>query len=175
MVERHGSLDIVVNAAGVAGGGPGAPGGDRGVERVIGVNLTGTFLVCKHASEVMLRQRSGSIVNISSIEGIEGTEGGSAYNASKAGVVMLTKTIAIDYGLARHPGQRDLPRGRRHAAAALADRPARHGEVPRRDARRPQARPVRGARARSPRAPPFLAVRRRLVRDRPRARGRRRA
>jgi NAD(P)-dependent dehydrogenase (short-subunit alcohol dehydrogenase family) len=68
-------------------------------DRVIGINLTGTFLVCKHAVAAMLAGgRGGSIVNISSIEGIEGTEGGSAYNASKAGVILLSKTMAIDYG-----------------------------------------------------------------------------
>jgi NAD(P)-dependent dehydrogenase (short-subunit alcohol dehydrogenase family) len=55
-------------------------------------------LVCKHALRPMLAQRSGSIVNIASIEGLEGTEGGSAYNASKGGVVILTKNLAIDYG-----------------------------------------------------------------------------
>lgn len=54
--------------------------------------------MCKHATAQMLTQKRGSIINISSIEGIEGTEGGSAYNASKAGVILLTKTMAIDYG-----------------------------------------------------------------------------
>jgi NAD(P)-dependent dehydrogenase (short-subunit alcohol dehydrogenase family) len=46
----------------------------------------------------MIERRSGSIVNIASIEGVEGTEGGSSYNASKGAVVLLTKNIAIDYG-----------------------------------------------------------------------------
>jgi len=99
IVAAHGALDVVVNAAGVAGGGPVHMVSLEEWDRVMGVNLTGTFLVCKHAVEQMLRQQRGSIVNISSIEGIEGTEGGSAYNASKAGVILLTKTIAIDYGL----------------------------------------------------------------------------
>jgi NAD(P)-dependent dehydrogenase (short-subunit alcohol dehydrogenase family) len=48
----------------------------------------------------MLEQRSGSIINVASIEGIEGTEGGSVYNASKGAVVLLTKNMAIDYGRA---------------------------------------------------------------------------
>jgi NAD(P)-dependent dehydrogenase (short-subunit alcohol dehydrogenase family) len=65
---------------------------------VLDVNLKGTYLVCKHALVAMVEQRAGNIVNIASIEGIEGTEGGSAYNASKGGVVLLTKNMAIDYG-----------------------------------------------------------------------------
>jgi NAD(P)-dependent dehydrogenase (short-subunit alcohol dehydrogenase family) len=67
-------------------------------DRVVDVNLKGTFLVAKHAAAAMVAQGSGSIVNIASIEGLEGTEGGSAYNASKGGVVLLTKNMAIDYG-----------------------------------------------------------------------------
>ena len=98
IAQRFGRIDIVVNAAGVAGGGPVhvVPGDEW--DRVLDVNLKGTFLVAKHAVAVMLRERSGSIINIASVEGIEGTEGGSAYNASKGGVVLLTKNMAIDYG-----------------------------------------------------------------------------
>jgi NAD(P)-dependent dehydrogenase (short-subunit alcohol dehydrogenase family) len=98
VVERFGHLDVVVNAAGVAGGGPVHLVDGDDWDRVLEINLKGTFLVCKHASLAMLAQGHGSIVNIASIEGLEGTEGGSAYNASKGGVVMLTKTMAIDYG-----------------------------------------------------------------------------
>ena len=96
--ERHGRLDVVVNAAGVAGGGPVHMVDLEEFRRVVRVNLEGTFLVCKHTLVPMIEQRSGSIVNIASIEGIEGTEGGSSYNASKGGVVLLTKNMAIDYG-----------------------------------------------------------------------------
>jgi NAD(P)-dependent dehydrogenase (short-subunit alcohol dehydrogenase family) len=100
VVAVHGRLDIVVNSAGVAGGGPVhlVPLSDW--DRVIGVNLTGTFLVSKHALRHMFEQKSGSIINIASVEGIEGTEGGSSYNASKGGVVLLTKNMAVDYGAA---------------------------------------------------------------------------
>jgi NAD(P)-dependent dehydrogenase (short-subunit alcohol dehydrogenase family) len=98
LVARHGRLDSVVNAAGVAGGGPVHLLELDEWNRVLSINLTGTFIVAKHALRPMVTQRSGSIINIASIEGIEGTEGGSAYNASKAGVVMLTKNMAIDYG-----------------------------------------------------------------------------
>jgi NAD(P)-dependent dehydrogenase (short-subunit alcohol dehydrogenase family) len=97
-VARFGRLDVVVNAAGVAGGGPVHTVDAAEWDRVVDINLKGTFLVCKHALEPMLAQRSGSIVNVASVEGLEGTEGGSAYNASKGGVVLLTKNLAIDYG-----------------------------------------------------------------------------
>jgi NAD(P)-dependent dehydrogenase (short-subunit alcohol dehydrogenase family) len=98
VVTEHGHLDVVVNAAGVAGGGPVHLLEEDEWDRVVDVNLKGTFLVDKHSSIHMLAQGSGSIINIASIEGLEGTEGGSAYNASKGGVVMLTKSMAIDYG-----------------------------------------------------------------------------
>lgn len=98
VVAAHGRLDVVVNTAGVAGGGPVHQLSVDEWDRVLDVNLKGTYLVCKHALAVMVEQRAGKIVNIASIEGIEGTEGGSAYNASKGGVVLLTKNMAIDYG-----------------------------------------------------------------------------
>jgi NAD(P)-dependent dehydrogenase (short-subunit alcohol dehydrogenase family) len=98
IVHDHGRLDVVLNAAGVAGGGPIHLLDAAEWDRVIRVNLTGTFLVCKHALTHMIDQRAGSIVNIASIEGVEGTEGGSSYNASKGAVVLLTKNLAIDYG-----------------------------------------------------------------------------
>jgi NAD(P)-dependent dehydrogenase (short-subunit alcohol dehydrogenase family) len=93
-----GRVDVVVNAAGVAGGGAVHMLDAAEWDRIVDVNLKGTFLVCKHALATMVAQRSGSIVNLASIEGLEGTEGGSAYNASKGGVVLLTKNLAIDYG-----------------------------------------------------------------------------
>lgn len=97
VVDRHRRVDTVLNAAGVAGGGPVHQLDAGEWDRVLGVNLKGTFLVCKHALRHMKEQGAGSIVNFASVEGIEGTEGGSAYNASKGGVVLLTKNMAIDY------------------------------------------------------------------------------
>ncbi len=96
--ERFGRLDVVVNSAGVAGGGPVHLLSVEEWDRVVDINLKGTFLVCKHAVPAMLEQGAGSIVNIASIEGLEASEGGSAYNASKAGVVLLTRNMAMDYG-----------------------------------------------------------------------------
>ena len=98
VVAEHSRVDIVVNAAGVAGGGPVHILDETEWDRVVDINLKGTFLVAKHAAIAMLPLKCGSIINIASIEGLEGTEGGSSYNASKGGVVMLTKSIAIDYG-----------------------------------------------------------------------------
>ena len=100
VVAAHGRLDIVVNSAGIAGGGPVHLVDAQDWQKVIDVNLTGTFLVCKHTLRHMVAQGSGSIVNIASIEGVQGTEGGSSYNAAKGGVVILTKNMAIDYGRA---------------------------------------------------------------------------
>ena len=100
VVAAHGRLDIVVNSAGTPGGGPVHLVSLEEWKRVIDVNLTGTFLVSKHALRHMFEAKSGSIINIASVEGIEGTEGGSSYNASKGGVVLLTKNMAVDYGAA---------------------------------------------------------------------------
>lgn len=96
-------IDGVVHAAGVAGGGPVHLLDKVEWDRVIAINLTATFLVAKAALARMIEQprvdgERGSIVTLASIEGLEGTAGGSAYNASKGGVVLLTKNIALDYG-----------------------------------------------------------------------------
>jgi NAD(P)-dependent dehydrogenase (short-subunit alcohol dehydrogenase family) len=103
IVAEHGHLDSVVNAAGVAGGGAVHMVPRSEWERVLTVNLTGTYLVAKHVLAQMLTQprhddgQRGSVVTVASIEGLEGTAGGSAYSASKGGVVILTKNMAIDY------------------------------------------------------------------------------
>jgi NAD(P)-dependent dehydrogenase (short-subunit alcohol dehydrogenase family) len=96
-------LDGVVHAAGIASGGPVHMLDKAEWDRVIAINLTGTFLVAKAAVAKMLEQprvdgERGSIVTLASVEGLEGTAGGSGYNASKGGVVLLTKNIALDYG-----------------------------------------------------------------------------
>jgi len=102
-VAEYGRLDAVVTAAGVAGGGPAHLVDRHEWQRVLDVNLTGTFLTCKHAIAQMLQQEPragerGSVVTIASVEGLEGTAGGSSYNASKGAVVIFTKNMAIDYG-----------------------------------------------------------------------------
>jgi NAD(P)-dependent dehydrogenase (short-subunit alcohol dehydrogenase family) len=105
IVAEHGRVDAVVTAAGVAGGGPAHLLDRHDWQRVLDVNLTGTFLCAKHAIARMLEQdpvdgERGSVVTIASVEGLEGTAGGSSYNASKGAVVIFTKNLAIDYGSA---------------------------------------------------------------------------
>jgi NAD(P)-dependent dehydrogenase (short-subunit alcohol dehydrogenase family) len=90
-------LDVLVTAAGVAGGGPVHALPVEEWDRVQEVNLKGTFLSTKAVLPAMMERRSGSIITIASVEGLEGSEGGSTYNASKGGVVILTKNLAMDY------------------------------------------------------------------------------
>lgn len=96
--EEHGRIDILVTAAGVGDGGPVSMIEDDAWDRVLDINLKGTYLSIKSVLDTMMAQRSGSIITVASVEGLNGTEGGSAYNASKGGVVLLTKNVAIDYG-----------------------------------------------------------------------------
>ena len=95
--ERFGRIDVLLNSAGVAGGGPVHLITVEDWERVIDVNLKGTFLASRQVLPLMLAQGSGSIIHLASVEGLEGFEGGSAYNASKGAVVLLTKNMAMDY------------------------------------------------------------------------------
>lgn len=97
-VRDHGRIDVLVTAAGVAGGGPVHLLDTDEWQRVQDINLKGTFLSAKAVLPPMLERRSGSIVTIASVEGLEGAEGGSTYNASKGGVILLTKNLAMDYG-----------------------------------------------------------------------------
>jgi NAD(P)-dependent dehydrogenase (short-subunit alcohol dehydrogenase family) len=101
--ELTGRIDGVVTSAGVPGGGPVHMVDGASWDHVLGVNLTGTFLTAKHVITQMMGQEPidgerGSVVTVASVEGLEGTAGGSSYNASKGGVVILTKNMAIDYG-----------------------------------------------------------------------------
>ena len=101
--KLSGRIDAVCTFAGVPGGGPVHLVDVSSWDQVIGVNLTGTFFTCKHVITQMLTQdrvddERGSVITVASVEGIEGTAGGSSYNASKGGVNILTKNMAIDYG-----------------------------------------------------------------------------
>jgi 3(or 17)beta-hydroxysteroid dehydrogenase len=94
-IERsRGGLDGLVNAAGIALLGTIEDTDYASWRRVLAVNLDGTFLGCKHAL-ALLKRGGGSIVNLSSISGIVGGHNLTAYNASKGGVRLLTKSVAL--------------------------------------------------------------------------------
>ena len=93
-LSKFGKIDIFVNSAGIAG--PVANVSDYSLEdwtRVININLTGTFLCCRAAVAQMQKNNCGRIVNLASIAGKEGNPAQSAYSASKAGVIALTKSL----------------------------------------------------------------------------------
>jgi 2-dehydro-3-deoxy-L-rhamnonate dehydrogenase (NAD+) len=88
-------IDILVNCAGVAGqNAPSWELPDGEFERVVAVNLTGTYYMCRAALPAMVSRGWGRIVNIASIAGKEGNPNAAAYSASKAGVIGLTKALA---------------------------------------------------------------------------------
>ena len=97
-VNNLGPLDVLVNAAGVAGVGPAHELDSEDWDRVIDINLKGSFLAAKHALRSMLASGGGSIIHVASVEGLEGMGGSLSYNASKGGVVLMTKNMALDYG-----------------------------------------------------------------------------
>ncbi len=96
VIERSGRLDILVNAAGITHRAPAEEMSLEDWERVMRVNLTGTFLCCQAAARVM-KERGGSIVNIASLASYRGWSLVAAYGASKAAVVQLTQTLAVEW------------------------------------------------------------------------------
>ncbi len=97
-VRELGPLGIMVNAAGILDGYESAEGMTPALwERVIGINLTGSFYGSKRALAEMLPRGRGRIINIASVAGLVGSGGGTAYTASKHGVVGLTRQLAITY------------------------------------------------------------------------------
>jgi 3-oxoacyl-[acyl-carrier protein] reductase len=92
--ESWGRLDIVVNNAGITKDTLIPRMSDEDWDTVIATNLRSVFLFTRAASLVMMRQRSGRIVNISSVSGLMGNAGQANYSASKAGIIGLTRTVA---------------------------------------------------------------------------------
>lgn len=97
-VKELGGLDVLVNNAGVTKDGLVVRMSEADWDSVINVNLTGTFLMSKAALKVMFKQRSGNIVNVSSVIGQMGNAGQANYAASKAGIIGLTKSLAKEFG-----------------------------------------------------------------------------
>lgn len=94
IVSHHGRLDILVNNAGITKDGLLLRMSESDFDSVIETNLKGTFNCIKHVTKIMSKQRSGKIINITSVVGVMGNAGQANYAASKAGVIGLTKSVA---------------------------------------------------------------------------------
>jgi 3-oxoacyl-[acyl-carrier protein] reductase len=94
IVKTHGRLDVLVNNAGVAVDGLVMRMKDEDWDKQLDTNLKGAFALIRAASRPMMKQRGGAIVNLTSIVGESGNGGQSAYSASKAGLIGLTKSVA---------------------------------------------------------------------------------
>ena len=98
VIKEQGRIDILVNNAGITKDGLIMKMKEEDFDSVLNVNLKGTFNTIRHSARQMLKQRSGKIINISSVSGILGNVGQANYAASKAGVIGLTKTMARELG-----------------------------------------------------------------------------
>lgn len=96
--ERFGRIDILINNAGITRDGMLMRMTEEAFDDVINVNLKGCFNCIRHASKIMMKQRYGRIINISSVVGLRGNAGQANYSASKAGIIGLTKSVAKELG-----------------------------------------------------------------------------
>jgi NAD(P)-dependent dehydrogenase (short-subunit alcohol dehydrogenase family) len=96
-VRRWGRLDVLVNCHGITLRQPALDFTETQWNRIIAVNLTGTWLCCQAAGRVMIPQRRGRIINLASIGGLVGLPMSVAYCASKGGVVQITRTLAVEW------------------------------------------------------------------------------
>ncbi len=97
VIRQYGRLDILVNNAGITRDGLIMRMSEEDFDQVLDINLKGTFHMIRHFSKYFLKQRSGRIINISSVSGILGNAGQANYSASKAGVIGLTKSVAREF------------------------------------------------------------------------------
>ena len=95
--ELGGSLDCIVNNAGITKDNLTIRMSLEEWSKVININLTSTFLMCKYSIKKMLKNKSGKIINITSVVGHTGNAGQANYTASKAGIVAMSKSLAIEY------------------------------------------------------------------------------
>ena len=98
VLEDFGSIDVLVNNAGITKDNLLMRMGEEDFDKVIEVNLKSVFNMTKAVQRTMLKQRKGSIINMSSVVGVKGNAGQSNYAASKAGIIGFSKSIAIELG-----------------------------------------------------------------------------
>jgi NAD(P)-dependent dehydrogenase (short-subunit alcohol dehydrogenase family) len=114
-LDRFGRLDVLVNSAGVGRGQPILEATFEAWREIVGINLDGTFLGVKAVAPVMAAAGKGSIINLSSILGKVGQPGAAAYCASKGGVALMTKAVALELAPmgvrvnSVHPGYIETP------------------------------------------------------------------
>jgi 2-deoxy-D-gluconate 3-dehydrogenase len=98
-VSEYGKVDVFINNAGISQMSytPTENLSTEEWDRVIRINLSGTFLCCKHVGRAMIESGGGRIVNVATTAGITGVPRAPAYSASKAGVILLTKSLAIEW------------------------------------------------------------------------------
>lgn len=94
LLAEYGRIDILVNNAGITKDNLLLKMSEEDFNSVIGTNLNGTFHTCKYLYRTFMKQRSGRIINLSSVSGIHGNPGQTNYSASKAGVIGFTKALA---------------------------------------------------------------------------------
>ena len=95
--KKLGGLDILVNNAGITLDNISIRLTEENWKKVLDINLTSTFLMCKYAIKKMIKNKSGKIINITSIVGHTGNFGQTNYSASKAGIVAFSKSLALEY------------------------------------------------------------------------------
>ena len=98
VTEKWGRVDLLVNNAGISFISPAEEISAAEFRRVLEVNLLAPFLLSKAFGKIMLAQKSGSIVNVASVAGLVGIADRAAYNASKHGLIGLTRTLAAEWG-----------------------------------------------------------------------------
>ncbi|MSS62926.1 3-oxoacyl-[acyl-carrier-protein] reductase [Velocimicrobium porci] len=96
--KEYGTIDILVNNAGITKDGLILKMSEEEFQSVMDINLKGTFFCAKYASKQMMKQRSGRIINMSSVVGVVGNAGQVNYSASKAGIIGFTKSLAKELG-----------------------------------------------------------------------------
>jgi NAD(P)-dependent dehydrogenase (short-subunit alcohol dehydrogenase family) len=98
VIGEYGRVDVLVNNAGIACITPAERTSTDLWRKVIDVNLTGSFMLCQAFGKAMLTAGSGSIINVASVAGLMGVADRAAYNASKHGLIGLTRTLAVEWG-----------------------------------------------------------------------------